>query len=543
MLTVRDTLELPIFEQAAVVAGAAGLDNVIRWVHIVTMPDSSWYEWTKGGELVLTVGFGLRANEEKQQQLIQTLVDHRIVGLVLSVGHYFEKTPDTIIEEANRLNFPIIEVPGSLPFVEVTEAIFTRIVNEQYDLLQRAQAIHDSLMNVVLNGGTLQELAAALAKILDKSITIESTGFRVLASAERGDIDEARERTLEAGRTTPEIIQYLQNTGIQHRLIKDKTPIKLSPQPDFGLEIERIVAPILVAQSLLGYMWIIADDSKLTDLDTVAVEQAATVAALLLYKDRAVQESQRAMRGDFFSQLLQAENYSLTQLESQAEIFNFRLNRNYQVLVIESQNSSDNLANRVEDVLHTDTPALIVLREKRVVVVLQTHHQPQGKRIARTLYDYLSRSEGDYIVGIGTAIRHLNDIGKSYSQALEAVTIAKSLKQDMGVYPFHDLGLLHWLLQLPDSALEDNRFYRAVHDLDVRDRQLFETLEIFIEYGGSMKDAADSLFVHRNTLTYRLGRIEEITELDLRETHNQINLYVAFKAYRLRHNSASSGGL
>ena len=538
MFTIRDALELPVFGEASVVAGQSGIDNIISRVHIITMPDYNWYQWTKGGELVLTVGFGLRANEDKQQRIIQSLVDHKIIGLVLSIGHYFEETPDILIREANRLEFPIIEVPGNLPFVEITEAIFTRIVNEQYSLLQRAQAIHKSLMSVVLNGGTLQHLVESLAQLLDKSITIESSSFRVLASSQQGVIDEARKRTLEAGQTTLDVINYLQDTGLHRTLLRDKQPIRIPPQPDYGLHIERIVAPILVAQSLLGYMWIIANRDGLTDLDILAVEQAATVAALLLYKEKAVQESKRAMRGDFFSQLLNVKESSLPQLESQADIFGFRLNRNYQVIVIENQEAApSNIANSVESFLLEDTPALVTIRGSRVVVVLQTRQQSNGKRIARLLHDQLSLTRGNYLVGIGTETKSLEDIATSYEQAQEAITIAISTKQTEGIFAFDELGLLHWIIQLSDEALQANIFYRAICELDEHDSQLCETLEAFLDFGGSMKDAADTLYIHRNTLAYRLDRIEEIIHLDIRETQNKINLYVALKTYRLHQNS------
>ena len=536
MLTIRDVLQLPIFADAKLVAGEGGLDKEIRWVHIVSLPATKWYEWTKGGELVLTVGFGFRDNEEKLQQLIQQLVEARIVGLVLSIGHYFTETPTILIDEANRLDFPLIEVPGDLPFIEITEAIFTRIVNEQYALLQRSQEIHRALMDVVLNGGSLQDLARALASVLGQSITIESSAFRLLASAQRGEIDAARERTLAQGQTTPEIIQYLRKTGLQQQLIRDKAPIKIFPQPDYGLDIERIVAPIIVAQSLLGYMWIIADETHLSDLDVLAVEQAATVAALLLYKEKAVKESQRAMRGDFFSQLLQAHKYSKSELESQAEIFDFRMNRNYQVIVIETDGDSGYLASSIEMILEDDTPALITVREKRVVIVLQAHQAPEGKRIASLLFEVLSPDGHNYLIATGAGVDTIDRIANSYEQALEALEIATDTQEEKGVFAFDELGLMHWIQQLPAGVLHANAYYRAVCDLDVHDSQLCETLEAFLDFGGSMKDAADKLYIHRNTLTYRLDRIEEITGLDLRQTNNQINLYVAIKTYRLKEN-------
>ena len=89
MLTIRDALQMSSFEEATIVAGIDGQNNVIRWVHIVDLPEAK-YEWAKGGELLLTSGVGLRGEYERQYELIPKLADKNLAGLVLSVGHHLE---------------------------------------------------------------------------------------------------------------------------------------------------------------------------------------------------------------------------------------------------------------------------------------------------------------------------------------------------------------------------------------------------------------------------------------------------------------------
>jgi purine catabolism regulator len=476
------------------------------------------------------------------------MIAHGITGLVMSVGHYFEHTPNIIIEEADRLGFPIIEVPGSLSFVEITEAIFTRIVNGQYEVLRRAKEIHETLTDIVLDGGTLQDVADILGDLLEKSITIESSNFDVLANTQQGAIDEARIRTIETGRTTPEVIQRLEGHATYQRLLREKRPIRIKPQPELGLDMERIVAPIIVSRQIIGYMWIIADGGPLTELDELAIEQAATVTALFMYKEKAVQESHRTMRGDFFDQLLRIDQISHEQLEGQAAMFDFRLDRRYQVLVIEDHSApheeASTLPQRIEDSVRDIAQALIVFREQQIVIVLQARQAPNGKIVASELITQLSQPTENVLIGIGMPAQDVNGIPISYKQAKEALVIARQLGRDKGVYTFNELGLLHWLHQLPEHALFDNWYFRAIHELDQHDtnhnKQLLTTLEAFLESGGSLKDAAKRLYVHRNTLIYRLERIEAYTGLDLRNSQNQINLFVALKTYRMRWNASQN---
>ncbi|MEL6150587.1 MAG: PucR family transcriptional regulator ligand-binding domain-containing protein, partial [Chloroflexota bacterium] len=214
MLTIARMLNLPIFKDAHVVAGAGGLERVVRRVHIVSMPDGGEYDWTEGSELILSVGFGLRNDLQKQADLVPMLVENRISGFVLSVGHYFEQTPQIIIDAANAYDFPVIELPGDVLFVQVSEVVFTYLINEQYALQQQARTIHDTLMDMVLNDGTLQQLLEALAGFLYRSMTIENASFEVLADVQVGKVDSARQRSIEDGHTSEEVIRYLMEQGI-----------------------------------------------------------------------------------------------------------------------------------------------------------------------------------------------------------------------------------------------------------------------------------------------------------------------------------------
>ncbi len=543
MLTIADALQLPVFEQARLVAGHSGQGKPIRWVHIVSMPEREEPTWTKGSELILTVGFGLRANLERQQNIIAELKRWGIAGMVISVGHYLEATPQIMIDEANRLDFPIIELPGDVPFVEVTETIFTYIINDHYALQQRVQTMHHTLTEIVLDGGTLNDIVERLADFLDKSITIENASFELLAHAQRGSIDTARRRSVENRHTSQPVIDELVASGLYRQLLTMRQSVRIRANPKVGLEIERIVSPIIVARQIIGYIWILGGDEELTPLDEMAIGQAATIAALLMYKEQAVYETQMKVRGDFFDELLQAHEGISTRLKNQATIVDFRMNQQYQVLVVSSPLVSPfdtaQLARTIEEALEPMVKAFVVAREGQVMVVLQTHHRPEGRAIAQHLYEALGKDNGSepMVIGVGMSAERLEMVAISYEQAQEALTIADAVGFGEPVVMFEDLGLLYWLRQIPKQTLAANTFYQVIERLaeddHINNKKLLQTLETFLDTGGNIKDTAENLFVHRNTLIYRLERIQGAIGLDLRNTQNQLNLSVAIKTYKL----------
>lgn len=541
MLTVREVLSLPVFTPAKLVAGKAGLDREVVWVHIVDIPDAH-YEWNREGVLLLTAGYGLRDAPERQAALIPELVEKGFAGMVLSTGYYFDSAPDAMRSAADRLDFPLIETPPDLLFIDITEAVLERIVNRQYRLRQEADEIHTRLTELVLEGGDLDTLAATLARILRRSVTIEDATFRVLASAQEGAVDAARQRSVAQGRTTPEMAERLLTDGIYDRLLAEMGPVQVDPVPALGMTMARIVAPIIVAHEIYGYIWIIAGNRPLTPLDELAVGHGATVAALILFKEQAVREAEEARRDDLLLQLLQGAPLSPARAE-EARRLGYRPDRPHQVLLVQgrvrSGGSLHTLSGEVTAWLaqRPERP-LLVWRDRLLALVLESERSVRGEDLAGALVAALDHPACRLLVGVGRPHGPAPDaVRRSYEEAQEALRVAGALGRESGAASFHNLGLLHWLHHLPAAVADDNVYLQHVRTLAAYDAEhqseLLPSLQAYLDHGGSLVEGADSLYVHRNTLLHRLKRIETVLDLDLRDPATRLNLQVALAYYRL----------
>src|SRR5438034_9186492 len=135
MLTVRGLVAEMGLELAA---GEQATDAPVRWVHISELPDPT--PWLSGGELLLTTGLRLD-NAKRQREFIRLLHDRHLAGLGFGTGFDHEKLPQALVREADKLHFPVFEVPYELPVIAIPEKAFTRLVNEQYEVLQRSIGI------------------------------------------------------------------------------------------------------------------------------------------------------------------------------------------------------------------------------------------------------------------------------------------------------------------------------------------------------------------------------------------------------------------
>src|ERR687895_2123173 len=207
MLTVRTLVSEVGLELAA---GEQGADAPVRWVHITELPDPT--PWLSGGELLLTTGIQLDG-EERQREFVRRLAGHHLAGLGFGTGFDHDELPAALLDEAGRLGFPVFEVPYELPFIALTEKAFTRLVNEQYDVLQRSIGIHKRLERLVLEERGLDEVVRALAAAIGGSVAvlsgrgepISSKVFRreLPAGALDAGAQEARPRTAELGAGGP----------------------------------------------------------------------------------------------------------------------------------------------------------------------------------------------------------------------------------------------------------------------------------------------------------------------------------------------------
>src|SRR5207248_11160187 len=134
-----------------------------RWVHISELPDPT--PWLSGGELLLTTGMQLK-DAGSQRKFVEHLAEHHLAGLGIGTGFRHQSVPEPLIEAAAERAFPVVEIPYQVPFIAITEAAFTRLVNEQYAVLRRAITAHERLERIVLSERGLDALAKELSSIV-----------------------------------------------------------------------------------------------------------------------------------------------------------------------------------------------------------------------------------------------------------------------------------------------------------------------------------------------------------------------------------------
>ena len=172
----------------------------------------------------------------------------------------------------------------------------------------------------------------------------------------------------------------------------------------------------------------------------------------------------------------------------------------------------------------------ITINETEVVLVkeLRTNDVKEINKYGKQIDAGVSEAGIDHVVGIGSVANQLKDIARSFKEAQVAVEIGRVFDESITMMSYENLGIGRLIYQLPTTLCE--MFLSEVFkkgSVDSLDEETLFTIQKFFENNLNVSETSRKLFVHRNTLVYRLEKIKKLTGLDLREFDNAIVLKVA----------------
>jgi PucR family transcriptional regulator, purine catabolism regulatory protein len=545
MLTVRELLR---GLDVRLVSGEEAIDAPVRWVHISELRDPT--TWLSGGEVLLTTGMGLETPEQ-QREFIGRLADHQLAALGFGVGFGHDEVPPALVQAAAEREFPVFAVPYEVPFIAVTEAAFTQLVNEQYAVLRRALAAHERLERVVLSERGLDALAGTLATLI---------GAAVLVFDARGEplVQRAFRRTLE-----PEEVSALQTELCERRRLgraflpshpglADRSlalPVAADGAPGNGGEQrgERVPQAWLVAIKDGG--------GPLSDFDRLTLHQAVTIVALELLRGRVAGDTERRLAGDVLAALVAGE---LTGAELARRLEPFGLSERAAAIVVPRPNGGRGPSAPVEDALaqalrDEAAPGLVASTGALTCGLVPGVDEDELFSLAGRIADRLNTTAGVPLnIGVGRPVPG-GDARRTFHEArcaVEALAMGSDVSTHNGtrrngrvgavaprVATYRDLGSFQLLLSLQDDEALRLFCDSILGPIEASEGhyggELMRSLEAFIEENGQWERAARRLYCHRHTLRYRIRRVEELTGRNLSSARDRIEFWLALRGREL----------
>ncbi len=395
---------------------------------------------------------------------------------------------------------------------------------------------------------SLEDLASTIGRVLQVPVTIEDRNHHLLAYSahDAATSDSARTGTIMSHQVPERVIDALWEQGAIQRLADTTEPVWIPAIASVGLN-RRIAIGVRRGTELIGYIWAI-ETRTFSAEDVAFLKEAARVVSFKLIQWNAGRQAQEDARREFFRGLLMGRISSDEALTEKKRALNLKLPKQFAVVAFACSKPEANWADNV---------TYVVTTSQRIKPVFQTHSRDRliflvgpgsaGLFVAGICQDFVLSTlwtvaerfgHHDIDGGCGQVYSSYIRVPDSYQQA-ESVLQLRGLfpEQLANVHTYGQLGMLRFVPKIleafPRDSLINDTLVR-LHDYDQRHRADFtETLEVYLNHGGSMKDAAQALHIHINTLTYRLKRIEEIGGVDLNSPHQRMSLYFDLKLERM----------
>jgi len=524
--TVADLLAIDELA-LTLVAGKDGVTSPIRWAHVSELKDPT--RFLRGGEVLLTTGLGMRGGAQAQGRYVERLAGAALAGLGLGLGFAFQTTPPALLDAADRAGFPVFEVPFEVPFIAITEALFSRLVNEQYVLLQRAGTVQQTLSRLLLEGAGLDALLGAYARMTGtRGLLFDLHGEEVAAAPGAGAVLRPRAVWAE--------IQSLRPEGNE---------FSMSLSDEIG---SRSLLPILVGGSPAAFLVLHREDRP-EPFHQVVVHHLATAIALELAKAQAVARTERRLVGDFLDALLEGE---LSGDETRRRLRFLGLGQSPAVAVLVARaaaapaertpaapdGATEALRRLVEDRLSRKPgPYVASVHDDLVVALFEAGDPAAARATAEAVAEGVLARGVAARFGLGTPASDPPALRRTYQEARFALAAAATVDvapATSRVASVEDLGSHRLLLALQeDAALEalSRGLLAPLRAYDQRQHgDLVASLRTFLEHNGNWEAAARALAVHRHTLRYRIRRVAELTGRDLESAADRVEFWLALQA-------------
>jgi purine catabolism regulator len=506
-VTVHDIVSIPGMP-LKLLAGGDGAATPVRWVHSSELEDPT--AWLKGGELILTTGMGVGDTVAKQRAYIRRLVDAGVSGLGFGLGFGHDKTPRPLVTEAAKHGFPLFEVPYPVPFIAITEAVFTRVVAEQYDTLQRAVDAEHVLTRAVLEGGGVGGVVRSLADVVKGWALVLDLHGMPLASTD-ADAEARREWIWDEVRTSrPEAATF------SLTLLDEAYHVWIQPVGAQG-RIEAFLA--------------MGTPEQPTPLDRIVAGHALSLCAIELAKSRAVAEAERRLQGDFFDELARGD---LTPADASRGLARFGFERDASVFVVSIEPAGAGIEPgtlaraATDDCSRREGGFLISTGGDGISMLLPASAATELPELVKGIGQ---RVDAELRAGAGGPV-DAGLVGRSLREARYALQVCRL--EGWQFAGFEQLGTYRLLLSMtePDAL-------RAFADallapLDAYDAEqggeLRTSLQAFLQHNARWETAAAQLYVHRHTLRYRMRKVEELTGRDLTNSLDRMEFWLALRA-------------
>ncbi|OES46462.1 PucR family transcriptional regulator [Domibacillus iocasae] len=524
------------FHDLKLTAGEKGVSNDITNITMMDAPDILPY--LKPNDLLVTTGYHVKDEPAELTRLIEQMAQKSCAALFIKTKRFFGELPSEAIRLANDLKFPIVEIPESWSLGETVNQMLNVILDKRTSELRSAIDTHKLFSSHIMSGKGLNALLANLTELTGHRTFLCTSYFSPIA----GD------------RTLAEVLSPFKKWSSQHGSF-------LSPSAAFTAfstldqKEDYTLFPVYTYEKKAALLLIEGPIYMTEHVKLLTIEQALNVISFELLKEDAVKQFTRRIRNEFFSNFLDDAFSSEEEAISRAREFDLPLKQKYicaagridapeeEWSYYTNQKELDAIYYFFEKELHTmDVPCYLFTKGETLILLLKApeHVKDTHSFTASFLQKLQSRMSRELDATMSFGVSHLCSsllfIRQGYKEARDALKTNRLSSGPSSVH-FHRTKDVSELLRLL-PAKDLSQFYKhTVQQLKLsnleEEKSLLDTLFVYMESHCHISETAKRLFVHRNTVVYRLEKCEELLGISLKDPDFSLQIRLALRIKHL----------
>ena len=517
-IRLKDLLRLAFPVPVVWLAGECYAERLVNWV--ATRTDE-----LQEGDLLLVEPTGLNG------QLILQAQQQGAVAVLVTGG---VEIRDPL--EATELAV-LVAGETEADMHTIQRQLLVVLINQRAALMERGARIHAQLSQLEAEGKGLEGLVKAMSEISGRGILIQDKRGWILAQHPSSALHSIWKDIL---------VQLGDLAGLPGYLVDRRqagsAATVVTQQVPGGLE--RLIAPVIVGEMARGYLSLVSLEGEIDDLDYLVIEQGCFVCAIEMARNKAIRETEKRLKGDLLTALLQ-DDLSSRDAGLWVQTMGLDLAQAHVALRFAWTSPQPPSRRRLETLVNgavTQQGLHVIVSPlgSEVICFCQVPQETLRPEAVLTLgQNVLDQASLEYPdiparCGIGLPASSLEDWRVSLRQAGQALEMARRLAEPKPLY-YSDLSVYRLLFQLEHSPELITFQEETIGPLLALENanEFIHTLEAYFEHNGNLSQTAEALFIHRNTLIYRMERIAAITNLELDKPENRLALQLALRIYNM----------
>ncbi|EIT1920869.1 PucR family transcriptional regulator ligand-binding domain-containing protein [Enterococcus faecalis] len=537
MKILAEVLSLPRFSDLQLLSSHSNLTQPLESVEITETPDVA--DFIPKNVMILTTAMIYKDDQEKLKPFIDSLKQAECTALGIKVGRFLDEISPEIAAYASAVDLPLIKIPSTQPLGGLLHEIVGYLRDSKTEQMSVAFDIQKRFSTLLMQDVDATRFIAEFAKILNAPIILLSPWQQVIAHS---NYFYGNQKSAEF------FIKQLSKDHFQ-QLAQEKKIFRLQDERQENIQVAGF--PIRVNDYFPYYLLVLSPEQIPYPISEFAIDQAILVLTFMLFKNQKIAESFEHLKTDFLDRLLDTHQEALSKHQNWLELWkNYRLINSdyYQLAIVYGVTKPENethiryqqaegqlifqwLKEQLPEIL--PDVALFKLKNQNKSILIFQSKKNDHLMILQNLAERLQQALPITIrFALGNAYENLEDLPNSYIEASSTLEASLHAQKPATVQLFHPKGLAGLFEKIGTEDVEyfcQQQLKELAYPTEPTLQELRKTLKVFLDFNCEITKTANALYLHRNTIKYRMNQCEKLLDTSIQEPETSLLLRVALE--------------